>query len=461
MKRMIVAVLCMLLFTFGAFGGAANALSENGDDLHYTEKTLYGSVSEAEGLCMESIYHYDSRLFWNSRFGFGENFGYSTDLSFYTFGKKPVSVRNYVGITADTHVEYGCNFDIPASEQEGLARAYKELYDICENGKRVSKTVYLKDYYEYYPLLIRIDLPGVVWHESGYLSLSKDGYEQQVSDRFSEFFRIKVLEDDMRKIDIEKGPSGGMSIGSSHDGNTFGFYTESAYTDTTCFFYMNNRTSEDDIISYELVPGGYGIYSFGFKPNTVGGAGVDADSLKNVYPLEEEVRVYDMAVSGDNKELILWTEENGTVFFNVINIADMELIQRIELFEGGYTSLYKKDGYYVMYASGNIVLVERCENGKYRLAISVPMASKINADYAPFYGKCAMAYNGEKLAVSSSLYNNEQGRIELCGFWIAVYSAEGLVYYGEYGSGLSANPSPNTSFNCRPLGADSKKLYWD
>ena len=60
-----------------------------------------------------------------------------------------------------------------------------------------------------------------------------------------------------------------------------------------------------------------------------------------------------------------------------------------------------------------------------------------------------MDFDGERLIMVDQLEEERYRAMLTCNFCVAVYDRSGLRYYGEYQSGLSANPDPNDyRYNC-------------
>lgn len=126
----------------------------------------------------------------------------------------PEKSPKYQGADISGNIEYGFSTDIPAEEQQGISRVLKEMYDSVGNNETTERTVKLTDYYEYYPLSVHFDLPGVWWSSYTYNDLEDYGYtaQKKVLDCFMEFFRIPVYEGDTVTLSVGK-EVGGIAMG--------------------------------------------------------------------------------------------------------------------------------------------------------------------------------------------------------------------------------------------------------
>lgn len=464
MKKMIALAILLLVLSITGMTVIGVAVSTNNDNVTITERTLYGDKSAAEGITINSVSHYDEHLLWNTDYTVGGQ--PQTEYSFHASEMRNGYINHNYHIMLDVDISYGCEFNVPAEKQHGLARAYKELFDEAEPGVEAKRIVNLKDFYEYYPVRVVINLPGVFWSGNDYDALVEDheGSEKYVLRAFNEFFRIPMLAHEIREISVTKGANGQhIGMGSSTVGSeeTYFFDTDSVVTDDTCYFTINNRTTSGELIDTSLIPGGYGIYSFQYTESSnmyTGGSipgvtGVNAGSLDMVYKLDDEVIVNNLLLSEDHSKLLMITVEGGSTWFSVIDISSMKLLQKFEIEDFNWSSynLHDHGSFYVLMNWDKFALVAMEEDGSYAYKFSSPTAYGINEEFQYVNTASAMNYNGEKLVIVNSIYEEQHRALDLCSFYIAVYDARGLLYYGEYDSSLSVNPDAyNYNYNCLP-----------
>ncbi len=476
MKKMLLLTALLLVFSFGSMAVICAAVSADKDNVTITERALYGDKGAAEGITVSTVSNYDNHLRWDTVYTVGKQ--PQTEFSFHAFEMRDHYINFNYGALLDVDIPYGCEFNVPAEQQSGIQRAYKELYDEAEPGVKTTKIIYLKDFYDFYPVRVDINLPGVFWSGNDAVALVEDhpGSEKYVRQKFNEFFRIPMLEHEAREISVTKSANGySIGMGSSTVGSdeTYFFDTDSALTEDTCYFTINNRTTKGNLIDTSLIPGGYGIYRFRYaesKNMYTGGSepgvtGVDADSLSMVYKLEDEERVNHLLLSKDGSKLLLITQdENRRNWFSVIELAQMELLQKFEIegIDGNGYDLHDKGDFLVFMRSDVLALVALEEDGSYEFKFSSPTAYGINEEYQYVNTASAMNFNGDKLVIVNSIYEEQHRALDLCSFYIAIHDADGLRYYGEYDSSLSANPDAyNYSYNCLPYGRDAYTISWE
>lgn len=473
MKKIIAVVLLLSILSVASFCMIGGAVSEEKANVTIKENIIYGDKSYADGITVFTRAHYDEHLFWNTTYTIGETPKISTDYEFHYSPLYENGESNYRGLTIDVDLKYGYDTTTPLEECVGLQKAYRELYDATPNGTKGTKTIRLQDYYDYYPVRIAIDIPGILWQGNDYEQLGFDEYknERAVWDMFNEFLRIPVPED-LPAFEISVTKNGNsVGVGSTHDMD-YWFDAKTTYTNNRVFFSIRNKIGSKDVdkeeayVDTSLIPGGYGIYSFTYKnvrndENTKGTTtifhpgyetGVDLNSLAMVFPLEQHVEVEYMTLSNDENKLFVFTKENDATYLTVIDIATMTELQKIKITEATQYRFYEYDNCIVLNGWDYISVIEKQENGLCRLAFTVSRMKEINDSDHQKGVATTMAFDGQKLVMVDRTAEKTYGTLELCGFTVAIYNNTGLVYYGEYENSLSASPFPNDyAFNCLPL----------
>jgi len=473
MKKVLALMAVLLIASVGIFCAVGAAVNENKDTVVTTENILYGDKSAAEGITIKNQSRYDRHLFWDTTYTIGEPAECNTEFWFSAIELRRDNPRNNMGIALEIDIAYGCDFYKPAVEQPGIERAYKELYDAAKPGEELKKVIRLKDYYDYYPIGIEIDLPDTYWHgfahENLHWSEEYNDYKSAWS-AFNEFFKIPVPEDMIMEISISKGYNGNepTGIGSSFvDKDSYYMSTVSTYSDDTCFFTINNRTNDGNFVDMSLIPGGYGIYAFSYggEAKKKNKTGIDVDSLKMVYPLDEEVVNVHLSMNTEKTKLLLFTNDGEELVLTVIDAATMTALQKLslgtgDLYEireyGAEHELYEGrefGSFIVLYLRGNkIGLLVENEEGEYEHKFTVDSVETkvMNSDFM-YLKNPSINYDGERLVVVDYMFAGPYHNIPSCGYNVAVYEESGLVYYAEYDSSLSAHPYTDWyEENCLP-----------
>lgn len=454
------AVAILLVLVLGTCLGAATAVRElaaTQNQVVFTETTLYGDISAAEGLTVTKQVQMSGNIAWNStlRF-FNAGFTYKTTSDYYNnVWEMNLGEPFYDGVflydmISSSYQTSGSDLSFLAS---GMSKAQAELADQTPDGEIRARTIRLADYYEYYPIEANISLPNVIY--GGFSDmLTEEDYnspELYAARAMIEFFKIPVLPDERYTIGIEKGENGTIisSWGQSVDGrDAFSISTSSVVAEDACYFYFSNRTYNGRLVDTSRIPGGYGIYvlPYGWVKaedyhgyDFYEGGDVFVDQLRVFYPIDPEAEILDLSLSDNQKTLLLHTAEKGKCLLTIISTETGEALQKLEL--GDYrenlmTEAICTDGALIVRIGESFsVLVPQSDTEWKLLYQTVPTEIEKGENFSPlntWYGR-EFAFDGERLAVISTL--SAEGWTG-CGFSLAVYNSEGLQYYGSYQSSL-------------------------
>lgn len=472
MKKIIAIVLLLSFLSVASFCVIGSIVSEEKANVTIQENVIYGDKSHAKGVTVFTRAHYDEHLFWNTSYTIEETPKILTDYEFHYSQHHEYSERAGHGVLIDVDLKYGYDTKTPIDACVGLQKAYRELYDATPEGSKGTKTIRLQDYYDYYPVRVDFDLPGVLWQGCDYKDLAFDEYanERAVWDKFNAFFKIPIPEDTPAfEITITKSGNS-VGIGSTHEVD-YWFNSRSTYTSDRVFFSIGNKLDSDDTgpqeyVDTSLIPGGYGIYSFSYKnvrtsENTQGNAtifhpgyetGIEEDTLAMVFPLEQYAEVVYMTLSNDESKLLVFTQEYDITYLTVIEIASMTQLQKLKITEAKQYTFYEYDNCIVLNGWNYISAIEKQADGLCRLAFTVSRMKEVNDSNHQKGVDTVMAFDGEKLVLVDRTGDAMHPGLETCGFTVAIYNITGLVYYAEYTSSLSAATNPyDYAFNCLPI----------
>lgn len=474
MKKIYAIITVLVLLSCCVFGLVTTTVNAERNQVTITEKIIYGDKSAAEGLEITTVNHLNYRLYWKTDYTIGNDSLTKTDFSFYPrqfFGKQ--TERRYEGIQLDDGIEYGFYDDSPLSKQSGIQKAYKELFDTAENGEEKTKKVYLKDYYDYYPLGIGFDLPHTNWYRYDGENLKGEPYDAlYVTEKFREYFKIPVLDSDTLTISVEKGEDGNSYSTGVDEMGMFQLYAIGtvARSNNRCFFSINNRKyvntennnyNEVEYIDTSMISGGYGIYSFYYcGGDSASRTGILADRIETVFPLDSKSEVTHISLNEDETKLLLFTVENNFFYLTVIDIETMTAIQKIQI-NGtkGMGTVYEYDDFIVA-DTGECISVISIANGTYNLDFTAKKASFIDETFQDIWNADCMDYKDGKLVLIANTFDKETG-YEVCDFDVSVYDKSGLVFYGIYDNSLDFDRLNNSfSYDCHPADINPNTIKW-
>ncbi|MBR6527302.1 MAG: hypothetical protein IKT45_05095 [Lachnospiraceae bacterium] len=476
----VILWLIVLVCGIAAVAGTSGTVSKKEEQVIITPEVFYGDPSIVEGMSVQLCNEYNGTLRWTTDFVMGQEENAQTTVE-HLPGEAPLSPAEVTEIMMDAEFRvrtllggyaFGVNHNLTwymgdsyESTRAWLNIRFEELLtDVmaqCEPGGSTVKTVWLKEYFDYYPILVNrptSNMYTAIWKD-GQVYMPKDGQEwaELVSQKMQEYFRIPVIEGDRVTVLLEKDALGKLSSVS------FNAWTKDPIGGTHCrqiteagiYFTMELPADQFD---YSLVPGGYGLY---FIPmiEEDGVLCLKLDELTTVMPLAADQTIVRLWSYGTGKILVMEQRmaENAVVF-DIVDTSSGQVIQTIgsgvspewEPYDEDMLrvrNLLMRDDFMVIELSGGAFLVyEQQMDHTYRFCIA--------GDTAPYesmlyewnrilsllpYDQVGIARNGEYLAVSWFMLSDpeEIGSRESCDIYVAVFGKEDLAYFGVYRNSLS------------------------
>ena len=478
MRKAGAITVLLLLFAVCGACVAASSMYEAHDQVTLTETLTWGDRRAAEDLQLYLHTSFNERLRWETTAPLGRIAETATKYHFSATRVIEERFPQYDGIGLDSIVDTAFMDveDMEDTEAEGIVRAYHELYAIVSPGEEKEKEIFLKDYLEFYPISVTANMPGTDFSiESSRLwdGQMEPGTESYVAARIGEFFKIPVLPDERWSISLGKNDSGliqSMGSGSTITDNYY-MWTYSVVAEDACYFTIENRSQEGRLMDMSHIPGGYGIYRLPYEEPRHDATGqrvcsADVDALSMVYPLDPEMDVMYLHLSQDGKKLLLHAVEGGIYTLTVIDIASMEMLQKIHVMEYGDNSsqLYDEGEFIVTMVYGDAPLtaaiIEQDENGLYSLAYTVAISGEDQPSFN--FSDLALAFDGERLAMAGFQDRVEEQYRESCNPFVTVYDKSGMLYYGEYRNSLDSGLRRNHhSFRCFPYGMEPLQIAFE
>lgn len=464
-------VLCFLVICTSGIVWAHASINSEKDNVTLNETVLYGDKDEAENLSVTAHVSQSGHLFWDTTLKTGKENLVETDFRFSQKEENHFSDFDY-GISVEATGSFGLssaeiNYDmLPATAQFTADRT--------QNGEVHSETVNLKDFYDFFPLRIIIDIKGFTYYSDDAFFTGEDEMAE-IKNEFIDYFKFPIEEDYMYDVTIEKDSEGNIVTyeGNPSEDESFWLTTLSAVTDDACYFTFDLSSSPD--IDTGQIKGGYGIYRlplsvteeedkyFGTVPGNVK---VDAEDLSTVYHLDRNIEIIDFKFSEKHNKLILTTLENGFYCITVLDASTGKELQKIPAMEQsaqgeGFFHIFCCDDFMAIKDLDNrFSVIEIQADGKF---VPVLTTAPFDADLSTILNSSSnLAWNGEKLAFASYIceeypntpYEDSYYLIDKCGFYLLVLNDEAVLYCGKYDSSLDINSS-----SCRNEGWKTIDYY--
>jgi len=474
MRKALIAF--CLLFALAVGGIVAIHAEVNGvrDQVVITEEIIYGDKAAAEGLTvLAQAVLQNGRLNWDTTYTIGAqpqthtDFTYSTGRRDRRIDYEPMGLM--LGNTPHDHSSEWTR----ASDSSGLSGidlAYWQLMEDTPIGEEGERNVRIADYYDYYPIRITLEVPNYYLDKTfGEISMAISPEQmanmELVYDALENYLKIPVLPTETMDISVTRTEAGVSGWGSGTGGGArYDVWTKTTVTDDACYFVVSNRATDDRIMEFSHVPGGYGIHMISYR-DVDSGAGTiaDPDSLRMVYPLDEESRVIWLEHTKENDRLLLTTlEANGDTVLRVIECGSMKTLQEIPLYKGeDVNSFYMavcEDEFVAIHSAGDrIILLQERSDGIYDMAIDITVTEEQRVGY----GFHTTLWDGEKLVLVCPWDQVDWQSGDNCGFGVAVYDKTGALFVAKYTSSLDTKTySPYSGENCFLWSDDPLHISW-
>ena len=492
MKKSFVLLLAFILLISGTACYAQNQLLKEKDQVHFEENVIYGDKSVVDGVTVETDISYGYHLFWHTTYEIGAEEKEKTEYTFYPWGHLEANYKNAgsLDFIADCTDAMGDDYE-EDKDYQGLEKAMKELYDQTEAGTGSVRTVYLKDYMDYYTFGLELMLPhdsavaNLNYYEYGYLLESEiksqiTYLEEHGSDTeelakwkryladlesFQEFFKIPVLDTEVYNLAILKDENGqvvGMAESATYWGSatgeidipdapdvegadSFSFRVWSAFGDGDCYMTFDPHTEGNQLVDVSQIPGGYGIYHFTYDEEE---RTINLDDLKMVYPMDAKDYISEMTLDTSGENILLFTYDEEYLYMSVIDRETLTLVDRFTIgnIEAGLSYWCYED--YLVISTENLMVFPLGENGRYAQAFSINEEKMEKLIGANEYTRdildwgTVFDWDGKTLIFSNGAnrYDKDTLRVQWsCDFYVAAVDETGLLYYGEYECSLDTS----------------------
>lgn len=452
MKKMAALLLVLTLLATGGSMLVGFSVNRGREQVTMETETLYGNPAVAQGLRVRSKVDDGAHLFWDITYRAGEG----TEAAFY-FNAQGREAAPWWKEDAFQLYDALENCDVyhmsgeQAEQSGGLVEIYWELAQQLEVGEEKNFTVDLQPYLVNYPLDIDISLPGTLYlHNDVDEDYSSD--EAAVRAHFQEFFTIPIEAPQPVELHVER-PAEDWCSGSVEQWQEMVYQPEtlSTHTDSRCFFTIKNHTPDGQKIDMSQIPGGYGIYGFsyervtnwdghsgGFKIPAEYKTGVDAQSLRMVFPLEDTTEVLALQADGYRNELQMVTREADGTYFTSIDLGDMTVKEKIPLFSKEPVEIFRDGNVWAVICQGQLTVLDCRENGKYERLFTVTMPEVLAKD---FYSQTDFYHENGKHDYGNVYLQYQDGKLAFLqdgqkAYFLAVVDREGVQYCGKLRSSL-------------------------
>lgn len=424
------------------------------------ETVLFGDVKAAEGLTLTTS-ACDSRsrkLLWKTEHVVSEQPKTTTQFQRVKDDVySPDANLNYIELEEDCFI----------SSSDILPEDHPVISDVASrtaNGKTREETHRLREYYQYYPVKLSMDISGINIDKA---SLHTDYFEIPVPADYS--IKVTVKKDEKGKIiRYEMAP-----VHSYFEPDIEGLFTTNG-----CFVALPDLKYEADhegsadgddeewlyMKDLRLARAMRGIHFVPFvaEENKGNKLRADFDNAKLIVPLPSTSQVLRMQQSQDQKKIIVLLRERGELVLSVIDAASKKVLQRTPLqqisAQRNMNMIKEKDGRLLIVADdGQIHLLTQARN-QYRIKISGSLEQVIKrGEFSSLPSYWSFDYDGENL-VLATFSEPFDGRYPNCSVYVFLYRQNKLKYAGYYKNSLNKeNAGSESGFVVAPVITHNKK----
>lgn len=325
MKRtVIIFALCLLVVACGV-GASAWYLHQDRDQVAVTARTVKGDISAAQGFIARQSAQSQRHLLWDLTIPLGnpENtvteFSYQNeDMVLYRGGLDPLYISTDV---------YFMNTDWPQEEETpALAALYREAAErVPSTGEVYTESVLLEEYTEVYPLdLYVLEMEEIYGGTAA--SSSSGPAHKAIADVLEEYFVFPTAPGMTWQIDAVKSPQGELEYLYGYPSRTTGVELIGDWKGDSWYCAFGSGTYP--LLSYEKVPGGFGIYRMDLVRE---GEELKGATVETVFSLPEGVTVLDLTLSGDGSQLLVTYGQGDTYTCLVLDEETMAVEQTIAI----------------------------------------------------------------------------------------------------------------------------------
>ncbi len=415
MKKLTVIILIFAVLLSAGTVYMTAEVNAGKDKISFEEEVIYGDKIHANGVKFTMETNYERKLNWKTDYTIGIKPECKTDFRFSTEGIPLGYERDKSGISISSDL----------GNIKSISDKYAEIVKTAKKEKKfVSETFKLRDFCEYLPLMVDVDLPDVLLSEEKL---------QRLNDKVNEFFKTPVPEECEIIFHAESDGASGISCDLY-----ISAYTATYTSDTVFFIY-----SKDIYSPYEKEDNC--LYTINYGENEV-----YEDTLKLAYDPGDDFIINEVH-STDKTLVFLGTDkEHNKILLRVLDLKTMECIQNIQVSDENSESadgtVFLKDDFlqieiydYNSKANENDNETEMhfytvLPDGTYKHSMTVYDKEKnlSKYDYLRY-----VDFDGERAVFMQAIHPYSTGNNEYYHFFVSVYDKSGLLYIGKYKCNLS------------------------
>lgn len=441
MRRSLTAAAVLLLFAAGLLPWLHGQVNGAKEEIQIKEEILYGDADRVQGLLVCQKTYLLDHLFWNTQLFLGT--GRQAQTVFSYFGETPRiegrRLSSDIGI-APVGRDFSVSGLIDLAEEEknsGYGQLIKPIADVAsrtEPGRTHAETVYLKEYYDVYPLEMQLFR---TWQYFDSM--------ESLSRLITEYFSLVVPEDLKMTVTVTKDEKGDIVEIIGQDSSNpaasgteinFGYIGAVDTADEAGGYFLFYRRGEDGR-TRARPESGYSIYFIpAEQKEDYREPLLKAEDIAPVYDLAEGEAPVHLQFNRSRSQLLLFTEAEDSLWLNVIDRQVMECRQRILIGaweKDDWMDVFSYPGFMSVVMENKetprlVLLCDEEERGTWRMEMTAELAWQGQEGLQTCFVQSGaqMAYDGRRLAVA------QWSRNYATDMDLMICQEGGVVFYGRY-----------------------------
>lgn len=444
MKKYLCILAAVLILSVGTLAAGHLWVNSAREKVDIREIVLEGNPAAAAGLsitCHGS--DQENHLFWDTTFTPGRTEQAETLFRLSAAGEdKSFSWPDFIRLDQASD-----EFSISSMDLEQLDQAFPEcmiqpVLDVASRtaaGETRTETVRLADYYEFYPLTL--DTNSIKYPNNSIFLSSEE------MQWLSEYFQVKVDAEETREVTVEKESDGRFASiemsGSSGDW----LQSDGVITEQGIFLIaesVDDSGNPDGRLECRDGPGVHLIRYQEDREDEPVESYLELFEPQLFYPTGS-ARALRLCISPDERELLLYTQEEGALVLTVLDAATGEVLQRLDLLEEAVSplNLIETGGLHLAITETDAFSLVSREGGRYAQVLTGTLGLP-EEGWMLLRTPYMLAWDGRRMALASANQHYYSGTYSSNGnycYAAGLWDESGLCFLAGYLWGPGRDPS--------------------
>jgi len=299
-------------------------------------------------------------------------------------------------------------------------------------------------------------------HSREYPDASIDVYSEECG-WLDGYFRVRIDQPVWREVTVKKGRQGqviAFEIGSEDMLGEGDLVSCGLITERGIFLIAETVDDDGEFDGRLECRDGPGVHLIQYREDREGEnveSYVDLFEPQLFYPTGG-ARTLWLGISPDERELLLYTWEDGRLVLTVLDPDTGEVLQRLDLIEAEeenwFFSVTEGDGLYLAATRADTFSLVSRESGQYEQVLTGALELESAEEMSVLRSDSVLAWDGRHMALASTnlsgaLYYQRMRPSSAIG--VGVWDADGPCFLGTYRCGLSFEPVNEYTYARTPL----------